>query len=127
MIMPKRNTRQRFAIEAAFELASRPLRPNEVLELARESVPNLGIATVYRALNDLVEEGVLRAVDLPGQTSRYEKGDLAHHHHFHCTECNRVYDLDGCLLRKDLNLPKGFQVQQHDITLTGVCPECSDH
>jgi len=123
--MPKRSTKQRAAIESAFERASRPLGPNEVHELAKKKVPNLGIATVYRALNDLVEEGALKAVDLPGQVSRYEKSDLGHHHHFHCTACDRVYDLDGCLLKKDLSLPKGFQVEQHDITLTGTCPDCT--
>jgi Fur family ferric uptake transcriptional regulator len=122
--MPKRTTKQRSAIEAAFEHASRPLSPHEVHGLAKEKVPNLGIATVYRALNNLVEEGTLRTVELPGQTSRYEKGDLGHHHHFHCTSCDRVYDLDGCLLKKEMDLPKGFRVQQHDITLTGTCPDC---
>jgi len=123
--MPKRATKQRSAIEASFENASRPLSPNEVLELAKKTVPNLGIATVYRALNDLVEDGSLRVVELPGQVSRYEKGDLGHHHHFHCTRCDKVFDLDGCLLRKDLNLPKGFEVEEHDITLTGRCSRCS--
>lgn len=123
--MPKRATKQRAAIEAAFDQASRPLSPAEVHDLARKKVPNLGIATVYRALNELVEEGDLRAVDLPGQNSRYEKSDLGHHHHFHCTDCDRVYDLQGCLLKKDLELPKGFKVQQHDITLSGICPDCS--
>lgn len=123
--MPQRATKQRSAIEAAFERASRPLSPNEVHDLARQKVPNLGIATVYRALNDLVEAGTLRSVELPGQISRYEKADLGHHHHFHCTVCDRVYDLDGCLLKKDLNLPRGFQLHQHDITLTGTCPDCS--
>jgi Fur family ferric uptake transcriptional regulator len=122
--MAKRTTRQRSAIEAAFEDAKRPLGPNEVLEIAQKEVPNLGIATVYRALHDLVQEGFLKVVDLPGQTSRYEKGGLRHHHHFHCEQCDKVFDLDGCFLRHDLELPDGFEMKQHDITIKGNCPDC---
>jgi Fur family ferric uptake transcriptional regulator len=122
--MAQRHTRQRSAIETLFSNVHRPLSPNEVYELARREVPRLGIATVYRALNDLVSEKQLRRVDLPGQSSRYEKADLKHHHHFHCHVCDRVFDLDGCLLKHELDLPKGYLVEQHDITLTGKCPDC---
>lgn len=122
--MPQRHTKQRSTIEHIFSRIEGPLSPNEVLERAHDEIPNLGIATVYRALNDMVDEETLRRVDLPGQSSRYERADLKHHHHFHCTKCDRVFDLDGCLLKHDLDLPKGFVVKQHDITLTGSCPDC---
>ena len=123
--MPRqRNTKQRMAIEEVFQDVPRPLSPAEVLELAQKEVPGLGIATVYRALNDLVAEEKLRVVELPGQTARYEKSGLAHHHHFHCTECDKVFDLDGCFLKPELELPAGFKLLGHDITLKGTCPHC---
>jgi len=118
-------TRQRAAIERIFEEVPRPLSPAEVRDIAREEIPQLGMATVYRALNDMVKEATLRAVELPGQPSRYEKADLKHHHHFHCRKCDRVFDLQGCMLKADLNLPDGFVVQSHDITLNGICADCS--
>ena len=55
----ERNTRQRSAIRDAIALADRPLLPQEVLEAAQHEVPGLGIATVYRNLKVLVEEGDL--------------------------------------------------------------------
>ncbi|MGA0333446.1 MAG: Fur family transcriptional regulator [Kiritimatiellia bacterium] len=122
---PQRNTRQRSAIKKAFENVGRPLSPQEVNEIAREYVPSLGIATVYRALNEMVEEGSLHPVDLPGQSRRYEMSGLHHHHHFHCQKCDKVFDLEGCLLKKEFDLPPGFTVKQHDITLSGVCPDCN--
>jgi len=124
--MPLRATKQRTAIRDAFTDASRPLGPGEVHEIAKQQVPRLGMATVYRALNELVAEGELRTVDLPGRVSRYEKADLGHHHHFHCTDCDRVYDLEGCMLKSDLELPEGFKVDHHDITLSGTCPDCRE-
>lgn len=122
---PKRHTRQRAAIEKAFEVAPRPLSPSEVCGLAAKEVPRLGMATVYRALNEMVDEGSLRPVDLPGHSRRYEKAGLHHHHHFHCTVCDRVFDLEGCMLKSDIKLPPGFDVRRHDITLTGKCPDCN--
>jgi len=120
----QRNTRQRSAIEEVFAKTHRPLTPGEVHAYARGAVPALGIATVYRALSMMVEEKKLRAVELPGQPPRFEKTGLGHHHHFHCIACDKVYDLDGCLLRKDLVLPEGFELQGHDITLSGRCSDC---
>jgi len=120
----QRRTKQQIAIEEVFDQIQRPLSPQEVLEAARAAVPNLGMATVYRTLNHKVEDGSLQVVDLPGQSSRYEPSRKSHHHHFHCTDCDKVFDVDGCLLKEDLNLPQGFEVKEHDITLTGRCPDC---
>ena len=125
--MPRlRRTKQQIAIEEVFKCHTRPLSPHEVLELAKQDVPNLGMATVYRTLNQMVEDGSLHVVELPGQSSRYEPSDKHHHHHFHCTSCNKVIDLDGCLLKEDLNLPEGFVVKNHSITLSGRCPDCGE-
>jgi Fe2+ or Zn2+ uptake regulation protein len=68
----ERDTRQRSAIRDAIAQADRPLLPQEVLDAAQQGVPGLGIATVYRNLEVLVEEGELRAVNLPGENARFE-------------------------------------------------------
>jgi Fur family ferric uptake transcriptional regulator len=121
----QRQTRQRQAIRQAFDAAGRPLAPQEVLQAAQKDIPRLGIATVYRALKNLVDEGVLKPVQLPGEPDRYELASLPHHHHFHCTACDRVFDLAGCAVRADLRLPRGFKAHDHEIIFTGLCPECT--
>jgi len=120
----QRRTKQQTTIEAIFDRTERPLNPQEVFDLASAEIPSIGMATVYRALNHMVDADQLRVVELPGQTARYESAGLNHHHHFHCLKCDRVFDLDGCMLKADLNLPKGFVVRSHDITLSGICPDC---
>ena len=125
-LIMKRTTRQREAIWQALAKAGRPLSPQEVLKAAKRRVPNLGVATVYRTLNALVEEAALRTVEIAGHGARYERADLDHHHHFYCTRCKRVFDLDGCAMNSSYVVPKGFTVESHQITLSGRCHTCRD-
>ncbi len=84
----------------------------------------MGIATVYRNLKALVEEQSLIAVQLPGGSVLYEAAGKAHHHHFQCDHCQRVFELEGCLpdIHK-LAKPK-FRVYRHELILYGICAEC---
>jgi Fur family ferric uptake transcriptional regulator len=120
----ERSTRQRAAIRDAIEQAGRPLLAQEVLELAGLHVPRLGIATVYRNIKAMVEEGAIKQVLLPGENPRFELAGHAHHHHFQCYTCQKVFDIHSC--PSDLlNLaPKGFKVESHDLTLYGRCKDC---
>lgn len=120
----KRGTRQRDAIRSAIESAKRPLSPQEVLEAARGTVRALGLATVYRNLKRLVAEGTVQIITLPGESPRYEVGKSAHHHHFQCTACRRVYDVPGCPGTLRHLAPRGFRVERHDVTLYGRCSDC---
>jgi Fur family ferric uptake transcriptional regulator len=120
-----RKTEQRTAIRKAFGRVDRPLSVQEVLGLAQEHVPGLGIATVYRNLKALVEEGWLAMVDMPGQAARYERAELDHHHHFQCEACDRVFDIPGCAEHVyHHNTPAGFVVNRHEVMLYGLCADC---
>ena len=124
--MPQqRHTRQRQVIEMMLREAGRPLLPKELLGKAQESLPQLGIATVFRTLKKMVDEGVAKVVNLPGDSPRYERSDLAHHHHFKCCECEDVFDINGCPGQLEKLLPEGFQLTSHEITLFGRCVNCS--
>lgn len=121
----ERSTRQRTAIRDTLAEAGRPLLPQEILTFAHAQVPGLGIATVYRNLKALVEEGVLQPVDLPGQSTRYELAHRAHHHHFQCKACQRVFDIHACPGDLSSLAPAGFVVDAHEINLYGLCRDCA--
>lgn len=121
----ERNTRQRDAIRRVFEETPRPLGPTEILEAARSRVSGLGIATVYRTVNALVETGWLVPVELPGEPSRYERSGSAHHHHFRCRGCDRVFEIHGCPGDLRELAPPGFELEGHDVTLYGRCALCA--
>lgn len=120
----ERNTRQRTAIREAISQAGRPLSPHEVLDAAQAAVPGLSIATVYRNLRALLDEGELRPVVLPGENPRYELAGSPHHHHFQCLACQRVFEVHACPGDLAALAPPGFHVDDHDLTLYGRCREC---
>jgi len=120
----ERATRQRAAIRDALTAAGRPLLAEEVLDSARSSVPGLGLATVYRNLKLLLGEGEVRAVQLPGENPRYEPAHHAHHHHFQCRVCERVFDVHACPGDLAALAPRGFTVEDHELTLYGRCKDC---
>ena len=120
----ERNTRQRDAIRQAIVQAERPLSTQEILESANRRVSGIGIATVYRNVKAFLNSGDITSVTIPGDNPRYEIAGRAHHHHFHCAGCDRVYDVHHCPGDFRDIAPKGFRVDRHEITLHGLCESC---
>ena len=120
----ERNTRQRGAIRRVFQRADRPLSTAEVLDGARSEVNGLGLATVYRNIRTLLDEGWLVPVELPGDAPRYELQGTAHHHHYHCRACDRLFEVPGCVSTLSQLAPKGFRTAGHELVLYGTCADC---
>lgn len=119
-----RNTRQKEAIRSAFTTANRPLSPDEVLALAQQEVEGISIATVYRNVGSLVDDQWLVPVQIPGESTRYEVAGKEHHHHFHCNDCGKIFELQGCDVSVKPKLPRGFRATGHEFFLYGTCAEC---
>ena len=122
-----RTTTQQQAVWEALESAPGPLLPEEVLARALPRAGTLGQATVYRALNKLEAHDRVRRVTDPDGRARFEV-ERGHHHHFHCRECDQVYDVPGCAARSpsaiQRRLPAGFSLEGHEVWLHGVCAAC---
>ncbi len=121
----ERDTEQRRAIRGVFTEVDRPLAPSEVLEASKRYVPTMGMATVYRNLKLLIEDGWLSSVELPGEPDRYERAGKGHHHHFVCQDCEQAFDIEACATDVGSMVPEGFEVTSHHLTLYGVCAGCA--
>jgi Fur family transcriptional regulator, ferric uptake regulator len=123
----QRNTRQRNVILEVIRSARGPLPVPGILPRAAEQIPGIGIATVYRTIKMLLEQGRVSAVILPTGETRYEVHGLSHHHHFQCTSCGQVFCMDFCPFAgpNRARLPGGFRVESHTVTTYGKCPECA--
>jgi len=98
------------------------------LELDRR-LKGVGRATVYRALEQMDELGLVQKIDVGGDSAGYEKVDPEGHHHHHivCTDCGKVVPFEDKKLEEVIHRVSerdGFQIQSHDITLKGTCEDC---
>uniref|UniRef100_A0A7V3REB7 Transcriptional repressor n=1 Tax=Mesoaciditoga lauensis TaxID=1495039 RepID=A0A7V3REB7_9BACT len=97
--------------------------PQEIFELAREKKIDVGLTTVYRMINALMEVGLARAYSIKGEL-RYIFCSPDHHYHLICTECLKVQDVFNCPIG-DIKI-KGFKVQSHQLDFFGVCEDCQN-
>ncbi len=123
---PRRNTRQRETIFETLVGSDGPLGIEDILARARASLPQLGLATVYRTVALLKDGGQINEVRLPGEEPRFEPARREHHHHFRCEGCGKVLELDFCPVHLPTGtlLPNGFRVREHHLTLYGLCDKC---
>ncbi|WP_293915098.1 Fur family transcriptional regulator [Deinococcus sp.] len=121
-----KDTRQREVIARLLRQAPGPLGVPELHRRALGELPNLGVATVYRTLKLMQEQGAAHIVTLDGD-NLYEASGRGHHHHFACRSCTRVFTLDTCPLPLPAGTvyPGGFVVEAHEVTLYGLCPACA--
>lgn len=98
----------------------------EIHALVKQHMPRTGIATIYRTVKLLLDHKLIKAVTLPTGETRYENSDLGHHHHFQCRRCDKVFDIDHCpvTLPPGAELPGGYVLIDHEITMYGLCPKC---
>jgi Fe2+ or Zn2+ uptake regulation protein len=96
-------------------------------DLLRED-PQLGRATVFRAVDVLMEQGVLDRISFADGTHRYRVcGPGAHHHHVTCSVCHRVVEIDACLapeLLAAIERSTNFALEGHSVELFGRCATC---
>lgn len=120
-----RSTPQRHAILNAFEHdAGEHLSAEEIHSRAASSLPSLSRGTVYAALNELTELGLLSAVGLP-EPVRYEL-NTSQHDHFRCRLCLRLFDLATDSDKPGLGPPRSV-VERVDVRSEGICGDCVDY
>src|SRR6516162_10309949 len=81
-----KQTRQREAIFEAFAAAKGHVSSEELYEVVRARHPEVGAATVYRALKLFCDAGVARAHHFRDGVTLYER-EGHHHDHLICTGC----------------------------------------
>ena len=105
------------------------LTAQEIFDALRAHGRRVGIASVYRSLEQLTADGYLQRVDVGGGTARFEPhhADGEHHHHLVCADCGKVEAFEDPELERALHKVEGatgYSVA-HDVVLRGVCDDCS--
>lgn len=117
-------TPQRVAIyDAIVKLNNHPTAEN-VIEYIKVNHPNISVGTVYKVLDFLVENLLLRKVKTEKDVMRYD-AVLSNHHHLYCAETDRIEDYEDEVLNNLINdyfknkKIKNFKAQDIKLQITG--------
>jgi Fe2+ or Zn2+ uptake regulation protein len=100
----------------------------EVYDEVRQVRPRIGLATVYRILHQLAEQGVIKVWGYGSESARY---DACTHRHDHacCTVCGALLDVpvEIHMSRAELEkaaLATGLEMGSHEVRIYGRCQDC---
>lgn len=96
-----------------------------IYEDVRKVIPNISLGTVYRNLNQLVEEGHIRKITNLGENAHYDKNDA--HAHMKCINCGLVLDIEKTMIpsiTEYVEEKSGNMILSQEVFFTGICKEC---
>jgi Fur family transcriptional regulator, ferric uptake regulator len=103
----------------------------DVYAVLRADGGSVGLSTVYRHLQSLVEDGVVDVIHRPDGEATYrfcgDAGD-GHHHHLVCRRCGRTEQIEGRAVERwagEVARQHGYAEVDHTVELFGVCPVCA--
>jgi Fe2+ or Zn2+ uptake regulation protein len=103
-------------------------KADDVLDRVLLTVPGTSLQSVYNALSDFAEAGLVRRIEPAGHPGLFELRAGDNHHHLVCAECGAIEDVDcvageaPCLTPAD---DRGFVVRVAEVTFWGTCSACA--
>jgi len=123
-----RMTRPRQVVLSILENTNVPLSPQTIHQKSLEAHQEIGLVSVYRTLEVLMELALVRKVHSPDDCHGYVLASPGHHHHLICRECDRAVEFNGgedlTSLVSRIQSETGFNIDGHMLQLYGLCPEC---
>lgn len=124
-----RNTRQRGVILDILQETREHPTAEKIYQDARRIIPNISLGTVYRNLNFLQDQGLVREIrPSDGSSTRFD-GELASHGHFHCSRCGGLFDIPLPNGAEQLQLTKVdgvSMISSIDLHIIGECSKCGE-
>ena len=123
-----RVTASRLAVLEALESIDGHVTADEVRREVVVRIGSVSVQAAYDVLAALSRIGLIRCIETPGHPARYESRVGDNHHHFVCRHCGATIDIDcatgeaPCLVPHAL--PRGFEVDEAEVTYSGTCPDC---
>lgn len=125
----RRNTRQRAAVLSVLERTGVFVSAQQLHATLREAGDGIGLATVYRSLQLLSEDGAVDARrDRDGELTYRRCRSSDHHHHLVCRHCGRTVEVEARAVdtwADDVSRASGFTDVVHTVEITGTCGDCA--
>ena len=99
----------------------------DLAEAVMRDLPGVGIATIYRTVNLLVETGSLTRTIVDRGVARFEVTPQEHHDHLSCVLCGKIVEFENAQIEKlqeKIAEDFGFKLTDHRMELFGECKDC---
>lgn len=124
-----RNTKQKQVIMNYFrEFPNAHPCAEEVYEYVKKEIPTIGIATIYRNLNQMIENNDIRCLLVQKNGSKYDYF-AKEHAHFVCENCGEIINIPYHKFesaQKQMEKEMGCTISKKDIVFRGVCQKCQE-
>lgn len=125
----RRRTWQKEAVREALSSSGRFMSAQSLHAALERSGTRIGLATVYRALSALAEQGEADSLH-SGEEVLYRLCEMdGHHHHLICRLCGRAEEIQAHPVEawaNEVAREKGFIDPNHVVDIFGVCPLCAN-
>lgn len=121
-----RFTAQRAAVYRSLSGTGSHPTADEIFLSVRQQLPDISLATVYKALEAFVSCGMAKKLTYGEGPARYDSRTDAHDH-VRCVECGIVRDVEDPHVERWLASLQGrteFEVTDYRLELLGHCPDC---
>jgi Fur family transcriptional regulator, ferric uptake regulator len=123
-----RNTRQRGQVLALMAETDDFRSAQQLHTLLRERGASVGLTTVYRTLQLLVDADEVDTMRLPSGEQLYRRCGQSHHHHLVCRRCGTTVEVEGPAVERwtdRVAAEHGFTAVSHTLEIFGYCPDCA--
>ncbi len=124
---PQRNTRQRTAVGELLARTAEFRTAAQIHDDLRHAGEDIGLTTVYRTLQLMVEAEQLDAIRTDEGETAYRRCSTGHHHHLVCRSCGRTVEVDGPAVERwadRVAAEHGYADVSHTLEIFGTCSEC---
>lgn len=123
----RRSSRQRDAVQASLAGTDAFVSAQDLYASMREQGNPIGLATVYRALQGMVEDAEVDVLRTDDGEAVYRRCSPSHHHHLVCRRCGRTVEVEGPDVEawaSSVAAAHGFSDPDHVVEVFGTCAAC---
>lgn len=123
----KRNTKQKAAVRHALSEAIGFVSAQQLHLVLKNHGSSIGLATVYRALNELSASGEADSLQSAEGELLYRACGEGHHHHLICRNCGKTVEIEADRVEswaENVAKSHGFSSPSHTIDIFGTCASC---
>ena len=125
---PQRTTRQRTAVGELLQRTSEFRTAAQIHDDLRHAGEDIGLTTVYRTLQLMVDAEQLDAIRTDDGETAYRRCSTGHHHHLVCRGCGRTVEVEGPAIETwtdQVAAEHGFSEVEHQLEIFGLCGSCT--